>query len=298
MNMSHKNISVVLTTYNGSNYIKKQIESILNQTVFPDEIIICDDNSNDDTVSQLNTYTNTNPRIKIFVNDKQLGAVENFKQAAKLARHGNWLSFSDQDDIWIPQKLNKLSDEMQLIDDGITPALVYSDLAVIDKNDNVISTSFWDKQKIRPNKINLATLLYGNVVTGCTMLINYQMAQELFCMENNNYLHDEWLSLIAYSFGKVKFLNERLVLYRQHENNITFSEDYMVPGFIESIKDDFNYLIGKKKFLPHQFNLAKAFFLQYRSKLSSKQISIFESFLNMENKNYITQRIRRRITYL
>jgi glycosyltransferase involved in cell wall biosynthesis len=294
--MSHKNISVILTTYNGSNYIKKQVESILKQTVLPDEIIICDDNSNDDTVSQLNTYIN--PSIKIFVNDKQLGAVENFKQAAKLAQHGNWLAFSDQDDIWVPQKLKKLIDEMQLIDDGITPAMVYSDLAVIDKNDNIISPSFWDRQKIRPDKINLATLLYGNVVTGCTVLINYPMVQELFCMENNDYLHDEWLSLIAYSFGKVKFLNETLVLYRQHENNITFSEDYKIPGFIDSIKEDFNYLIGKKKFLPHQFNLAKAFFLQYRNKLGSKQISIFENFLNMENKNYIAQRIRRRITYL
>lgn len=294
--MLRKNISVILTTYNGSNYIKKQIESILNQTVLPDEIIICDDNSTDDTVSQLNTYTN--PQIKIFVNDKQLGVVENFKQAAKLAQHGNWLAFSDQDDIWVPQKLKKSIDEMQLIDDGITPAMVYSDLAVIDKNDNIISPSFWDRQKIRPDKINIATLLYGNVVTGCTVLINYPMVQELFCMEKNDYLHDEWLSLIAYSFGKVKFLNETLVLYRQHENNITFSEDYKIPGFIDSIKDDFNYFIGKKKFLPHQFNLAKAFFLKYHSKLSSKQISIFESFLNMENKNYIAQRIRRRITYL
>ncbi|HEY2583196.1 MAG TPA: glycosyltransferase family 2 protein [Mucilaginibacter sp.] len=294
--MPRKNVSVILTTFNGAVYIKKQIESILNQTVPPDEIIVCDDNSTDDTVFKLNSFLDK--RIKVFVNTTQLGVVENFKKAATLAQPGNWLAFADQDDIWQPQKLNRLIDAMHLIDDGKTPSLIYSDLAVIDKNDDVISPSFWGKQKIFPEKIRLATLLYGNVVTGCTTLINYSMAEEFFCMENNVYLHDEWLSLIAYSFGRVKFLKEKLVLYRQHENNITFSENYKIPGIIGAIKDNFNYLIKKKKFLSHQFGLAKAFLLQYRHKLDNKQIRTVENFLKLERKNYLVQRINRLITYL
>jgi glycosyltransferase involved in cell wall biosynthesis len=294
--MPRKNVSVILTTFNGAVYIKKQVESILDQIVPPDEIIICDDNSTDDTVFKLRAFSDK--RIKIFVNDMRLGVTENFKKAAKLAQPGNWLAFADQDDIWPPQKLNGLIDTMRLIDDGKTPSLIYSDLAIIDKNDNVISSSFWAKQKIRPEKVTLATLLYGNVVTGCTTLINYSMAEEFFCMEGDGYLHDEWLSLIAYSFGRVKFLREKLVLYRQHENNITFSEDYKTPGFIGTTKDNFNYLIKKNKFLSHQFDLAKAFLLQYRNRLDSKQIRIVENFIELENKNYLVQRINRRITYL
>jgi glycosyltransferase involved in cell wall biosynthesis len=294
--MYQKNISVILITFNGSKYIKKQIDSILKQTTPPDEIIICDDNSTDDTVLILNNYIN-NGLVKLFVNGHQLGVVENFKKAAKLANQDNWLVFADQDDIWVPQKLNRLADEMEHIDDNVSPALVYSDLAVIDKNDAIVSDSFWDKQKIRPEKINLATLLYGNVVTGCTIIINYQMAQEFFLMDNGKYLHDEWLSLIAYSFGKVRFLRDKLILYRQHESNITFSEDYKTFKFGEQIKEDIDYLLGKKKFLPHQFDLAKAFLLNYRKKLNDEQINTIEKFIKQEHKNYLLQRIRRRITY-
>ena len=295
--MYRKNVSVILTAFNGAAFIEKQIESILKQNVLPSEIIICDDNSTDGTVSVLNTFIK-NELIKVFANDKRLGVVENFKKAAKLARPGNWLVFADQDDIWAPQKLNKLIGEMQFLDDGFTPALIYSDLAVIDENDTVISGSFWAAQKIRPEKISLSTLLYGNVVTGCTIMINYSMAEEFFCMDNCNFLHDEWMALIAYSFGKAKFLRDKLVFYRKHQSNVTFSDDYKVPGFKDALKADFNYLSGKKGFLGHEFDLAKAFLLNYRNKLSSKQINIIEHFINQENKNYLIQRIKRRITFI
>lgn len=294
--MPRKNVSVILTTFNGSKYIEKQLESILNQTVQPDEIIICDDKSTDQTISILNNYSN-NSKIKLFVNNKQLGVVENFKQAAKLAQHGNWLVFSDQDDIWIPQKLEILRGEMQLIDDDTTPALIFSDLSVIDKNDKIVAVSFWEKQKIKPEKINLARLLYGSVVTGCTMIINYPMAEEFFCMDNDNYLHDEWLALIAYSFGKVKFLKERLVLYRQHENNVTYSEAYKTSGFINKIKTDFSYFFNKEKFLSREFDLAKKFLLKYRNRLDPKNIETMEKFIKLKDKNYIIQRITRKFTY-
>jgi len=294
--MYSKNVSVILTTYNGAAFIEKQIRSILDQNTHPDEIIICDDKSTDETVPLLSVFINNGP-IKLFINDKRLGVVENFKKAAKLAQRDNWLVFADQDDIWAPQKLTRLIDEMALIDDGSTPALIYSDLSIIDKNDAVISESFWAGQKIRPEKIKLATLLYGNVVTGCTMIINYPMAEEFFQMDDPNFLHDEWLALVAYSFGKAKFLRDRLVFYRKHESNVTFPEDYKVPGFKDSIKEDVDHLSGKKRFLPHEFNLAKAFLLKYRSRLSHKQTDIIEHFLKQENKNYLLQRIRRRITF-
>jgi glycosyltransferase involved in cell wall biosynthesis len=295
--MYRRNVSVIIATFNGSKYIKKQMDSILKQSILPEEIIVCDDNSTDETVSLLKEYKKHN-NIKLCVNNKQLGIIENFKKAAKLARSGNWLVFADQDDIWIPQKLERLMDEMQLIDDDITPALIYSDLTVIDKNDAIVAGSFWDRQKIRPEKITITTLLYGNVVTGCTMIINYAMAEEFFCMDDLTFLHDEWLALIAYSFGRVKFLTDKLVLYRQHESNISFSIGYKVPAFIDQIKGDVDYLFGKKKFLFHQFNLAKIFLLKYRNRLSSKQIKTIENFINQENKNYLLQRINRRIAYL
>ncbi len=293
--MSAKNISVVMATFNGSKYITKQLDSILQQTLVPDELIICDDNSTDDTVLLINSYEN-NSRIKLFVNEKRMGVVENFKKATTLATPSNWIAFADQDDIWEQKKLRRLADEMILIDDDI-PALIYSDLTVIDKNDLVTAPSFWEKQKIRPEKIRLSTLLFGNVITGCTTLINYPMAREFFLFNGLDYFHDEWLGLIAYTFGKVKMLNDKLVYYRQHESNVTFSEEYKIPLFTEGLKNDIDYLLKKKRFLSHQFELAKSFLSTYRDKLTSEQIKIFENFIKQENKNYILQRLNRRITY-
>ena len=82
--------------------------------------------STDDTISILKSYAD-HPRIKIFVNDIPLGVVENFKKAAKIATSGNWLVFADQDDIWIPVKIERLAAEMQVFDDDNLPVLIYSD---------------------------------------------------------------------------------------------------------------------------------------------------------------------------
>ena len=130
------------------------------------------------------------------------------------------------------------------------------------------------------------------------MIINYPMAEEFFNMDKGNYLHDEWLALIAYSFGKVKFLNERLVLYRTHENNITFSLNNKAPGVIELIKEDLDHLLGKCEFLPRQFDLAQEFLLKYSEKLDSKNKEIIEKFIKLKNKSYLVKRITRRFTYL
>lgn len=294
--MSARGISVIMATFNGEKYILKQLESILNQSLIPNEIIICDDNSTDTTVSIINTLDNN--IIKLCTNERQLGVVENFKKAAKLALSTNWIVFADQDDVWELNKLQLLAAEMAHLDNGVVPALVYSDLKIIDKNDRIIAESFWAQQKINPDKINLATLLYGNVVTGCTIIINQAMAAEFFLIDSATSLHDEWLALIAYSIGRVKFLNNKLVLYRQHESNITFSDSYVSKStFFDGVVNDAQLLSKKKKFLPHQFKLAKLFLAKYRLKLNNNQIKTIERFINQEDKNYLFQRINRRLTY-
>jgi glycosyltransferase involved in cell wall biosynthesis len=287
-----------MATYNGAKYIEKQLNSILNQTLSPAEIIICDDNSTDGTVAIIKTYLSRAP-IQLSVNEKQLGVVANFKKAAGLANRNNWVAFADQDDVWLPQKLQLLADEMGLLDDATTPALIYSDLIVIDKNDNIITPSFWVKQGIRPVKVRLETLLYGNVVTGCTMLVNHAMIKQFLLMDAAaGYLHDEWFALVAYSYGKVKLLNEQLILYRQHDSNETFSAGYDERADKDDLNTNLKYITGKKKFLPHQFKLVKAFFKSQKQNLGGKQIAVFENFMKQENKNYLLQRINRRIKYL
>jgi len=296
--MVRENVSVIVATCNGSKYIVQQLTSILNQSAQPREIIICDDKSTDDTFLLLNILAQKHPNIRLFANEERLGVVENFKKAAKLARKGNWLVFSDQDDIWLPRKLEIIIEEMQSLDDGITPSLVFSDLTVINKKNEVIAQSYWDMEKIRPERLNISRLLYGNVVTGCTMIINYPMAEEFFRLDTDKFLHDQWIALIAFSFGKVKFLREKLVLYRQHENNVMFSENYKPSKISDRIKRDLDYISGKVKLLQQQFDLAKTFLLIYRDRLDNKQAKVIEKFIAQERKNYFVKRLNRFIAYL
>ncbi len=98
-------VSIAMTTYNGEKYLSAQLDSILNQTYKNLEIIICDDCSTDDTRQILTNYSKKDSRIKLFFNDKNLGYSKNFQKAISLCT-GNFISLSDQDDIWIPEKIS------------------------------------------------------------------------------------------------------------------------------------------------------------------------------------------------
>ena len=99
-------ISVVMATYNGEKYLDQQIRSILNQTCKPDEFIVCDDNSSDGTITILEKYRQLS-QLSYVVNTSRLGVINNFVKAVSLAAAGNYISLADQDDEWMPDKLEK-----------------------------------------------------------------------------------------------------------------------------------------------------------------------------------------------
>jgi glycosyltransferase involved in cell wall biosynthesis len=96
-------ISVVMATFNGEKFIKEQLETIISQTIQPQEIIICDDCSSDQTI-KINESLN-NPLIKIYQNSTKIGVVENFKKGVSLTKDGNFIALSDQDDVWFKTNL-------------------------------------------------------------------------------------------------------------------------------------------------------------------------------------------------
>ena len=285
-------ISVIMATYNGASWIGKQLDSIVNQTLPPAEIIICDDRSTDATAKILESYA-SHPLVSIFINEQQLGVTANFRKACSLCNPEHFVAFADQDDIWVPMKLEHLWKEMNNLMPGDKPALVFSDLAVIDADDRVIAPSFWERQQINIAHLQFSTLLFGNAVTGCTMLINPAMADEFKKVESAGFLHDAWLALIAYSFGKAKLVREQLVLYRQHTSNLTFPENYEGPSFKNSLKAVFNFATGKKQFLGERIALAKHFLSVYGDRLSLKDKHNLQKFIELEHKSYPVKRLHR-----
>lgn len=214
--------SVAICTYNGEKYIKNQIDSILNQSIAVDEIIICDDCSNDNTLDILKEYQKKFPDlIKIFVNETNLRTVKNFEKAISLCSN-EIIFLSDQDDIWMKNKVETILDFF-IKNKNIN--CVATNGECIDNNGlSVEGFIIWDvieylsKNKIAHNYLDLL-LLSGNFATGATMAFRKKIATEFLPFPiKDNFYHDEWMAIVASEKEEFSFLNEKLIKYRLHQN--------------------------------------------------------------------------------
>ncbi len=211
-------IDVLLATYNGEMYLKEQLDSILNQTYKNINLIISDDCSTDSTREILKEYEKKDSRIKIYLQDKNLGYIRNFEFLLSKVE-SNYYALSDQDDVWLEDKIEKLYKKM--IDTNSD--LVHCDLEVVDKDLNTIYKSRWKKmnllKKVKYDDIR-SVYLY-NCVTGCTILSKRKFIKDILPLPNKSkYMpHDYWISLVVAQKGKIAHTDEKLILYRQHGNN-------------------------------------------------------------------------------
>ena len=133
----------------------------------------------------------------------------------------DYVMFCDQDDVWCPDKIEKTLASMKKAEseNGDIPILVHGDLSVVDSSLNVISSSFFEYQRLYQNKVSLPALLVQNYVTGCTVMINRALKQKCSPIPKECIMHDWWLGLVAAVYGKIVCINEPLLLYRQHSGN-------------------------------------------------------------------------------
>lgn len=210
-NSINKTISVVIAAYNGAAYIKEQLDSIAAQTLQPTEIIVQDDCSSDETVAIVQTYLSRLP-ITLSVNPENVGYIRNFESALAKAG-GEYIVLCDQDDIWVPYKLERL---MQAIG---TKSLVYSNSYLIDSDGNPINKTLSDK--LRNRFIEAATPLsfvYDNCVSAHAMIFHRSLMPLLFPFPRHLYF-DAWIAACAASSGGIAYIDEALVGYRQHACN-------------------------------------------------------------------------------
>ena len=211
-------ISVAMCTYNVEKYIQEQLESIIYQSVPPDEIVICDDCSNDATLEIVKDILNSYDGIVQLVSNKHnLGYRKNFEKAISLC-HGDIIFLSDQDDVWSSNKIEIIKTEIEK-DKNIL--LAFHDVEIVDENLCLINKSFWnvlhfDYMQFLEN--DFRRLMESNVIQGsaCAFKKNLFYFAEPF---PEAAIHDEWLGLIALLKGKVKPVNLILAKYRQSGNN-------------------------------------------------------------------------------
>ncbi len=218
-------IEVLLATYNGERFLREQIDSILAQDYENLSVLARDDGSTDSTRDILYAYEQQFPtRFRVMPESHATGnPKDNFLTLMKASR-ADYVCFSDQDDVWLPGKIDKTKSLMKHLEahwGTDVPLLVFSDLRVVDDKLTVLYRSFWAHMNIVPERIDrLSELLGKSVVTGCTAMVNRRLLELSLRMPKEAAMHDRWIALLACALGKSAFLREQVVLYRQHDRNV------------------------------------------------------------------------------
>lgn len=205
-----------MCTYNGAEFLPAQLESIAAQSRQPDEIVICDDASTDETVSVIKQFAAT-----VQTNEKNLGSIKNFEKAINLCT-GDIIVLSDQDDVWREDKLEVIGAAFER---NAKTGLVFSDAEIVDENLNPTGRRMWEevgfdgqKRKLVANGRALDVLITGWTVTGATMAFRSEYRNLLLPIPTNiRMIHDGWIALTVAAVADVVMIDEPLIKYRQHE---------------------------------------------------------------------------------
>lgn len=224
-------ISVAMATYNGEKYIKEQLDTILNQLYEKDEIIISDDGSKDNTLEIIKNYEDQ--RIKLFEGPHK-GVKQNFANAIKNC-NGRYIFLADQDDIWVK---NKIEEVLKTFEKNKCMCVVHDCIIVNGDNTKIIQKSFFEYRKSRAGIISN---IWKNKYIGCCMAFDSSMKKYILPIPNDIEMHDQWIGIICEMHGNSIFLNEKLINYRRHEDNVSSLKHYgifkMVKNRIKLIKE-------------------------------------------------------------
>lgn len=223
-------ISVAMCTYNGAEYVEEQLASILKQSLLPSEIVISDDGSSDGTVDIIESFwsqkNETFPQasevtLTLIKNSLSLGVTKNFEQAL-LACRNPILALSDQDDIWQPGKLEKL---VSLFEQDPKLLLVFTDSRLVNAVGKPLGVTSFQALVVSESERSAvssgnsqAVFLRRNLATGATVLLRRDLL-DLAAPFPEEWVHDEWLALVASFAGHVHMSEECFIDYRQHGNN-------------------------------------------------------------------------------
>lgn len=211
-------VNILMSTYNGQQFLAEQIRSIQEQSYTDWTLFIRDDGSSDNTKEILKDFEHQDSRIHLIDSDKSdnLGVIKSFH---KLVNHdrADYYFFSDQDDVWLPNKLElSLKEAQNYLADF--PLMVYMDLKVVNQDLEIMTESMVKSQSHHANT-ELVQELTENTVTGGVAMINHALA-EMWQETDDILMHDWYLALLASAFGNLVFIDQPGELYRQHSDNV------------------------------------------------------------------------------
>lgn len=228
-------VSVAMAAYNGENYIVEQIDSILSQLKEGDELIISLNPSTDRTEEILKTYVERDCRVKLFI-CKEKGVIKNFENA--IMKCSNDIIFlSDQDDIWVNNKIEK---QKKYFNDYNIGAVCHGCIFIDEFG------ALWGETQnvlVREREIKWWEIIVKNPVQGATLAFRKELRENFLPFPKNIPMHDSWIGLCICKTSKLLYINEQLLLYRQHNGTVTVRHHKKVR---EMIKDRIELLISLK----------------------------------------------------
>lgn len=199
-------ISVCIATYNGARYIGEQLASILKQLSAEDEVVVSDDGSTDGTLDIVRSLNDR--RIRIVDGPRRHSPTLNFEWALRNAK-GEYVFLADQDDVWLEGKVRRCMEELQKCD------CVVSDAKVTDSCLNTTSESLFKLMHVRRGR--LSNLLWRNGYTGCCMAFRREVLSKALPFPTDIPMHDIWIGNVAAFCGRLRFIDDRLLLFRRHD---------------------------------------------------------------------------------
>ena len=263
--IENKKIDILMATYNGEKYLAEQLDSIINQTYHNWNLLIRDDNSTDRTLEIIQDYQKKDNRIKLLKDNKgNLGIVKNFEELLKNSE-SEFIMFSDQDDIWVENKLDMYLKMIEKIKNK--GFMIHSDAILFDKNkSNILKDTFISKKAINRG---LENVFFNYFVQGATILISKEIKNFILPFPKEVYLHDRYIHLISELFFERIFVNKALIYYRQHGDNQI------------GAKNTIRELLSKRYFDERDRQLIKVIYNKYGSLLTEDKKKLIEEYFKI-----------------
>ena len=278
-------LTILLSCYNGERYLPEQLDSLLGQTFRDFKIAILDDGSADRTPDILQEYRKKYPNIiTVETLPHNSGGAKYGFWTLMSSRRDDYLMLCDQDDVWLPDKVEKTLSCMRELErrfGGRTPLAVHTDLMVVDAKLTPLAPSFWQWADIDCSRTDFRFQLTHAVMTGCTVLYNRALAEYFTGQPRFFVMHDWWVMLTASAFGQVGWLPEPTILYRQHRDNAVGAQN------VRSLRFrlwQLTHLPQLRRKMRESFWQAESFLRCYRSRLAPGQRRLLEDFCSIMKK--------------
>lgn len=293
-----KDIAVLLATYNGQQYIRQQLDSLFAQTNQDFRLVIHDDGSTDETISILEEYkAKYSDRIEIIYGHPTGGPRANFMYLLSEVEADYYL-LCDQDDVWVREKIEESMItllDLEVTSGGLSskPAIVFTDMFVVDNDLSIIDNSFIRYLGRDCKNTAYTQILIDNPAAGTTMCFNRALRDLAISCDSvqweNVPMHDSWLLEIAAVFGSIKAIDKPMVYYRQTgQNTMGATTETTLDKLSRNASDVSNGFIGKKKAFINEARMFAREILRLKN-IPEDKLRVLNDFVHIGSKSKLAR---------